>query len=173
MIALISFAGYGLQYMQRVNMSTAIVCMLNNTALKEIAMAEQLSLGELRALTNETSSFNINPLTNSTADQLDSEPVSASAHCFFQEVVSKKIDTVSHALFIIVVKILVEIYISKGWFIYLGQTSCRPSLVSLLLWLHDNPSSGWLHVYGFRSQDNIGFCYRWWIDILPPFSTCC
>lgn len=152
-------------------MSTAIVCMLNNTALKEIAMADQLSLGELRALANETSSFN--PPTNSTADQLDSEPVSATAHCYFQEVVSKKVDTVSQTLSIIAQKISIKINVSKGWFIYLGQTSCRPSLVSLLLWLHDNPSSGRLHVYGFRSQNNIGICYRWWINILSAFSTCC
>lgn len=39
MIAIISFFGYGVQYIQRVNMSTAIVCMLNNTALHEQKLA--------------------------------------------------------------------------------------------------------------------------------------
>lgn len=34
LIALVSFMGYGVQYIQRVNMSTAIVCMLNNTELR-------------------------------------------------------------------------------------------------------------------------------------------
>lgn len=87
-------------------MSTAIVCMLNNTALKESAMAElqELSLGELKALSNESSSLNYNPLTNSTTDQIHSEPLDPNAHCYFQEAVSKKIDTVSLTFVIIQLK---------------------------------------------------------------------
>lgn len=41
--AIIAFLGYGVQYIQRVNMSTAIVCMLNNTALKELKSASALT----------------------------------------------------------------------------------------------------------------------------------
>merc|ERR1719223_2037590 len=41
--AIIAFLGYGVQYIQRVNMSTAIVCMLNNTALKELKSANALT----------------------------------------------------------------------------------------------------------------------------------
>ena len=33
LIALISFLGYAVQYIQRINMSVAIVCMVNNTGL--------------------------------------------------------------------------------------------------------------------------------------------
>lgn len=50
MIAVISFLGYAVQYIQRVNMSTAIVCMLNNTELKN-----QISIAEAENSLNFTS----------------------------------------------------------------------------------------------------------------------
>jgi hypothetical protein len=35
------FFGYCIQYMLKINMSIAIVCMVNNTALRELASAEK------------------------------------------------------------------------------------------------------------------------------------
>lgn len=40
--AIIAFLGYGVQYIQRVNMSTAIVCMLNHTAIREELISTSL-----------------------------------------------------------------------------------------------------------------------------------
>lgn len=77
-IALISFGGYGLQYMQRVNMSTAIVCMLNNTALAEIN-----SNSELPSSLNSSGNFEF---TNSTVQIEDL------SKCYFKVATSKKID---------------------------------------------------------------------------------
>ena len=44
MLAIIAFIAYAAQYTQKINMSVAIVCMINNTALKEIEHAKQLQL---------------------------------------------------------------------------------------------------------------------------------
>lgn len=44
MLAIIAFIAYAAQYTQKINMSVAIVCMINNTALKEIEHAKQAAL---------------------------------------------------------------------------------------------------------------------------------
>lgn len=44
MLAIIAFIAYASQYTQKINMSVAIVCMINNTALKEIEHAKQAAL---------------------------------------------------------------------------------------------------------------------------------
>ena len=46
MIALIAFLGYGVQYIQRINMSVAIVCMVNNTALDALKAANAPTVTE-------------------------------------------------------------------------------------------------------------------------------
>lgn len=70
--------GYGVQYIQRVNMSTGIVCMLNNTALKDqISMAEAASE---------------NALNFSKAD--NSSSLEDLSKCYFQVAEGHKIDAV-------------------------------------------------------------------------------
>lgn len=45
LIAIIAFLGYGVQYIQRINMSVAIVCMVNNTEIKrQIAVSRGIDL---------------------------------------------------------------------------------------------------------------------------------
>jgi hypothetical protein len=36
LIAIIAFFGYAVQYIQKINMSVGIVCMVNNTAVKQV-----------------------------------------------------------------------------------------------------------------------------------------
>jgi hypothetical protein len=93
LIALISFVGYGLQYMQRVNMSSAIVCMLNNTALRELAL-EELALKELSITTTEALEFSSSDIELRTNSSVDIEPISDES-CYFKQAVSKKLEVVS------------------------------------------------------------------------------
>ena len=55
-IALIALFGYAVQYMQRINMSVAIVCMVNSTALTQQKDAADLS--RLAQLGSDAKSLN-------------------------------------------------------------------------------------------------------------------
>jgi hypothetical protein len=44
LLAIIAFSAYAIQYTQKINMSVAIVCMINNTALEERKHASALEL---------------------------------------------------------------------------------------------------------------------------------
>ncbi len=56
LLAILVFYLTSVQYMQRINMSVAIVCMINNTALKEIKMNQLANSSEFAEtqLLNET-----------------------------------------------------------------------------------------------------------------------
>jgi hypothetical protein len=58
LLAILVFYLTSVQYMQRINMSVAIVCMINNTALKEIKMNQLANSSEFAEtqLLNETQS---------------------------------------------------------------------------------------------------------------------
>ena len=56
LLAILVFYLTSVQYMQRINMSVAIVCMINNTALKETSINEFVNSSEVVStqLLNET-----------------------------------------------------------------------------------------------------------------------
>ena len=65
MIAIIAFFGYAVQYIQRIDMSVAIVCMVNNTAIKQMNEADNImKMGNLSTnmieLANDTIATNLN-----------------------------------------------------------------------------------------------------------------
>ena len=79
MIAIIAFLGYAVQYIQRIDISVAIVCMVNNTGLK--------LQNEAAAQTPVSSSLN-------EITQMPQNNVSIVAdNCFFKEQIGgKKMD---------------------------------------------------------------------------------
>ena len=79
LIAIIAFLGYGVQYIQRVNMSTAIVCMLNHTAIKEQLISTSLE----NDMSLDSNLYN----TSETIDAPESI-------CYFKQLPGKKIDSV-------------------------------------------------------------------------------
>jgi hypothetical protein len=52
MIAIIAFFGYAVQYIQRINMSVAIVCMVNNTAVKQILRSSRVNITNADSILN-------------------------------------------------------------------------------------------------------------------------
>ncbi len=80
LIAIIAFLGYGVQYIQRVNMSTAIVCMVNHTALKEQFIITSL---------DKNVSLDLE-LENTPEITEASESI-----CYFKEQPGKKVDAVN------------------------------------------------------------------------------
>ncbi len=80
LIAIIAFLGYGVQYIQRVNMSTAIVCMLNHTTIKEQLISTSLD--------NDMSLASNLYNTSQTVDAPEST-------CYFKELPGKKTDAVT------------------------------------------------------------------------------
>lgn len=77
LVAIIAFLGYAVQYIQRINMSVAIVCMINNTALKEMTMESQKLLNDSTDLVSRSN-------LNQTIDV---------SKCLFQELkAGKKFD---------------------------------------------------------------------------------
>jgi hypothetical protein len=56
MIAIIAFFGYAVQYIQRINMSVAIVCMVNNTAIKQMLQSSSANLTNANLISNTSSS---------------------------------------------------------------------------------------------------------------------
>jgi len=52
MIAIIAFFGYAVQYIQRINMSVAIVCMVNNTAIKQMRQSSSANLTSASLISN-------------------------------------------------------------------------------------------------------------------------
>ena len=74
LIAIIAFLGYGVQYIQRINMSVAIVCMVNNTEIKrQIAVSRGIDL-----------SFNASEVNSSIASVADAD------QCMFKEQANQK-----------------------------------------------------------------------------------
>jgi hypothetical protein len=54
LVALIAFLGYAVQYIQRIDMSVAIVCMVNNTALKARAASALAAVDSLTTVATTT-----------------------------------------------------------------------------------------------------------------------
>ena len=83
MLAIIAFIAYAAQYTQKINMSVAIVCMINNTALKEIEHAKLAAL-ELKSTADSVSD-------HSALHAYDSHSYStANDKCYFKSLGKKK-----------------------------------------------------------------------------------
>jgi hypothetical protein len=80
MMALLAFFGYAVQYIQRIDMSVAIVCMVNNTALKM-----QHSLAQ-----NFTDRIELSDSNTAGIDQVDT--------CMFKELAKGKSFVIDHKI---------------------------------------------------------------------------
>ena len=72
-MTIMAFIGYCLQYMLKINLGIAIVCMVNNTALK-LATSHSHINDTLNLYTNKSDMFtNYTYVTNVTVDNEDSK----------------------------------------------------------------------------------------------------
>jgi hypothetical protein len=88
LVAILAFFGYAIQYAQKIDMSVAIVCMINNTALTGMDNASYKSVFE-----------NISE-SSQTYSSKDSCQMQASAHKSSVSVITKYIDVFFQMIFI-------------------------------------------------------------------------
>jgi hypothetical protein len=84
MMAIMAFFGYAMQYIQRINMSVAIVCMVNNTAVKA---ALQLANANATGTTNLNETMQSILIGSNASSPVD---VSHLDTCMFKALASAK-----------------------------------------------------------------------------------
>ncbi len=91
MIAIIAFLGYAVQYIQRIDISVAIVCMVNNTGLK--LLNEQAAQTSVENFTQFSAEIDNGVNIQMKLSRVNTDEVVSSDTCYFKEQVGgKKMD---------------------------------------------------------------------------------
>jgi hypothetical protein len=85
MMALLAFFGYAVQYIQRIDMSVAIVCMVNNTALKARAAAAATN-----AIASTTAAYSLEGASFNASESAAESVPAATDMCLFKELAKGK-----------------------------------------------------------------------------------
>lgn len=148
LIAIIAFLGYGVQYIQRINMSVAIVCMVNNTEIKrQIAVSRGIDL-----------SFNASEANSPIAE------VTETYQCMFKPQANqtafdgpyawnKKVRVILNLLLQLVLELTISIRIEDP----------RLDPIGIFLWIYHHSNRWWIFVDQIWRQNCTGYCHSRWI----------